>query len=368
MTKTLMNTISMQAGSRIAEIQIYDAIGESFFVDGVTAKAFTEALSDLGEVDEIHVRFNTPGGHVFHGVAIYNALNRHPAKKIGHVDALAASMGSIILMSCDEINIAENAIVMIHNVRGGCEGEAKDMRAYADKLDKLNANAVNIYAGRSGQKPEAVIESMNVETWYSAEEAVAAGFAHKITPNKQIVASCDVTRFSNVPDWASTRMQAKTQPPKKVDAMPTEKTPEEIAASLKADIEAKAAAEVEAKAKHDAEVAKARKEATEGERNRITAITALCSRAGSPELAAGFCEDAECQPESVQEKLFAVLCDKNKPVGDGGGSDLPKTPDANAAFRAEFKAEPAYATDMTEDQYVAMRRIDEGLDTLEIGK
>ncbi len=366
------NTITMSADRR-GEVQIYDVISNSFWVDGVSAKGFSEALSDLGEVDILDVRFNTPGGDVFQGMAVYNALNRHPAKKIGHVDALAASMGSVILCACDEIEVAENAIVMIHNVQGGLRGEPDDLRAYADRMEKLNENAIDIYASRTGMNRDDVVTAMKAETWYTAKEALAAGFATKITPNKTIVACCDASQFTNVPDWASLRMEAQTPTPKKKGSPVAELTPEQIAKN-EADIQAKATAdakaqiEAEAKAEADrkAELDVIRAEAVTAERERTTQISALCTLAGQPELAASFCEKADCQPADVQNELFAALCAKNKPVGDGGGSDEPSGSSVDAPFIAEYKAEPAYAIDMTQDQYVAMRRIDEGIDTLEI--
>ncbi|MFO7278684.1 MAG: ATP-dependent Clp protease proteolytic subunit, partial [Pseudomonadota bacterium] len=67
-------------GSRRAEVLIHEAIGEDWFGNGLTSKRFVEELNDLGEVDEILVRINSPGGAVFDGVAIYNALKEHPAR------------------------------------------------------------------------------------------------------------------------------------------------------------------------------------------------------------------------------------------------------------------------------------------------
>ena len=358
-----LNTISMLADGKTASIQIYSPITGSFWVDGVTSKSFSEALADLGDVAVLHIYFNTPGGSVFEGMAIYNTLNRHPAKKIGHVDALAASMGSIILMACDEINVAENAIVMIHNVRAGIEGEPNELRAMADKLDKLNANAIAIYASRSGMAPEAVAEAMDVETWYSAAEAVEAGFANAVTPNKRIVASCDVSQFSNVPDWVSATMQA--DPPQ---TKANEVTTEELEAKATAEAEAKATAEAEVKATLEAAVAAGIK----AERERQTEIHALCKRAGSPEMAGGFCEDENCSVADAQAKLFSVLCEKNKPVGDGdsdpAGLAGSGTADhgENSNYVAEFTAEPAYARQMTQEEYIAMRRIDDGVDVLKL--
>jgi hypothetical protein len=67
----------------------------------------------------------------------------------------------------------------------------------------------------------------------------------------------------------------------------------------------------------------------------------------------------------VQSKLFKALCDDMKPVGDAPKEE-PKT-DENSAYRAEYKADPSYAKSMTEDEYVAMRRIDDGLEILQAG-
>jgi ATP-dependent Clp protease, protease subunit len=62
-----------RAQVRGAEIVIYDEIGAF----GVPAKAFLDELKALGSVAELTVRINSPGGSVFDGVAIYNALKRH---------------------------------------------------------------------------------------------------------------------------------------------------------------------------------------------------------------------------------------------------------------------------------------------------
>ena len=61
------------------EILTYDEIGGF----GVPAKAFLDELKALGPVLELTLRINSPGGEVFDGVAIYNALKRHPLKRLG---------------------------------------------------------------------------------------------------------------------------------------------------------------------------------------------------------------------------------------------------------------------------------------------
>jgi hypothetical protein len=98
--------------------------------------------------------------------------------------------------------------------------------------------------------------------------------------------------------------------------------------------------------------------ARQEERERVTKITALCKQASKEDLAAGFCEKGLSVAE-VQGELFNVLCKSNVPVGDGGGSSADETPDENAKYKAEFKA-GKYS--MTEEQYVSLRRAEDGLE------
>jgi ATP-dependent protease ClpP protease subunit len=123
-----------------AEISIYDEIGAY----GVNAEDFVRDLKAI-TASRINLRLNTPGGEVFDATAIYNALIEHPARIDVHIDGVAASAGSYIAMSGDEIRMADNAYMMIHNAQGGVVGEAEDMRKYAEVLDKMNDNIAGMY-------------------------------------------------------------------------------------------------------------------------------------------------------------------------------------------------------------------------------
>ncbi len=94
----------MQAGHQSdADIYIYDEIG--FW--GVTAKQFISDLNALGDITHINLHINSPGGDVFEGIAIFNALKTHGASITVYVDGVAASMASVIAM-------VGNASVTIH--------------------------------------------------------------------------------------------------------------------------------------------------------------------------------------------------------------------------------------------------------------
>jgi ATP-dependent protease ClpP protease subunit len=126
----------MQQAGAAAEIHIYDTIGTDFFGEGVGAKSFIDDLAQFAGQD-LSVRINSPGGQVFEGVAIHNALARHDALVNVHIDGMALSIASLIAMAGDTINIAENGIMMIHDPWTWVQGNAADMRKEAENLDRV---------------------------------------------------------------------------------------------------------------------------------------------------------------------------------------------------------------------------------------
>lgn len=122
----------IRAAADGAEVAIYDAIGAF----GLSAKAFTDELKRFAAAKTLQVRINSPGGDVFEGLAIHNALARHPARKVVTIDGIAASIASVVAMAGDEIVMPENAMLMLHNPSGAVIGGAREMRQMADALDK----------------------------------------------------------------------------------------------------------------------------------------------------------------------------------------------------------------------------------------
>jgi ATP-dependent Clp endopeptidase proteolytic subunit ClpP len=156
-------------------VTLYDEIGAF----GAGSKEF---LSDLGKLSgqHIHLRINSPGGSVIEGTAIYNALRRHEGGLTVHIDAMAASMASVIAMAGAPVFMADNALLMIHNPWTVSMGESKDLRKEADLLDKLKVNLRNAYVRKTGMDAEEIAQMMDEETWLDAVEAVALGFADAI--------------------------------------------------------------------------------------------------------------------------------------------------------------------------------------------
>jgi ATP-dependent protease ClpP protease subunit len=159
-----------------AEIFIYQEIDPYW---GMSADDLVKELNDV-EAGNIDVRINSPGGSVFDCVAIYNALVKHSANIRVYVDSLAASGASIIAMAGDEVIMMVGSQMMIHDALGIEMGNAADMRAFADFLDKQSDNLASIYAAKAGGDVADWRALMLAETWMFAEEAVEMGLADKI--------------------------------------------------------------------------------------------------------------------------------------------------------------------------------------------
>lgn len=225
--------IKLLADKSTAELMIYGTIGESFFDDSVTAKQFRNDLKAVGDVKTLDVRINSPGGSVTHGIAIYEALREHSAKKIVHIDGMAASMASIIAMVGDEVHIADGGFMMIHDPYMFAEGNATDLRRYADMMDKSKEKMVAIYAGKTNLPSEDVAALMTAETWMTSDEAIEKGFADKISGKAEVFAELKLDNFKNMPQALKDfYAEARPRPDKEKPAMAETTKNEPVPATL----------------------------------------------------------------------------------------------------------------------------------------
>jgi ATP-dependent Clp protease, protease subunit len=165
-----------------AEVFVYGDIGGWF--DGVSAEDFAREIGAL-DVGTINIRLNSPGGLVFDGIAIYNAIASHKANIIVHIEGVAASIASVIAMAGDEIRIGEAATVMIHKPWSIVMGDAESMRKEAEVLDTLEGGILDIYAARTGKSLDELKTMVAAETWLRGQDAVDAGFADVMVPAKK---------------------------------------------------------------------------------------------------------------------------------------------------------------------------------------
>ncbi len=185
--------ISNKAEDR-AEIFIYSEIGWL----GATAEEFASELKDVTSPN-IDVRINSTGGSVFDGIAIYNALRSHPAHVTTRVDAIAASIASVIAQAGDERIMLDSSEMMIHEATGLALGAtAADMRELAEVVDNQSDKIAGIYAQANGDgRTKSHFLSLmraggsNLGTWLSAHEAVDEGLADSVFTPKTKEAAPD---------------------------------------------------------------------------------------------------------------------------------------------------------------------------------
>ena len=284
----------VNAGEKRARLDIYGMIGE--FADwwsgeksGVAARDFSVALQALGEVEEIELHINSPGGSVPDGIQIYNELKRHAAQITGYIDGQAASIASIVAMACDELIMPANTSLWVHDPAAWLDAwgyqNAKELRDtaqkvlnLADDLDTTREQLVNTYLTKTGDTLDRneLVAMMDKETTITAEQAVAWGLADRIEEPLQQTARHDMGRMREA---AQKAFEARVAKAKAVDHPP----PSPPAAPQPMD---------------------------------ARALVALCREAGLPSLAPGMIETSATE-EHVRERVALARDVRDLAVASG---------------------------------------------------
>jgi len=183
------------------ELVLYGFVGDNYWDEGFTASDVIYALAEVGRNTDITVRINSGGGYTDDGIAIYNALAAHQGKVAVVVDAMAASCGSLIAMAGDTVAMRAGSQMMIHGPSGLAYGKAKDLESYAESARKMGRGMAEIYAEKSGQDVEELLEEMDGEIWLTPDEAVERGFAtDAVKAKSSTVAAFDFRQYANAPE------------------------------------------------------------------------------------------------------------------------------------------------------------------------
>ena len=189
--------LSSKPALKQTEISIFDEIG----MFGVSAKQFISDLQAIPADHSILLKIHSPGGEVFDGNAIFTALQRRGNVEV-QIEGIAASMATVISLAGSPVKMAANGFYMIHNPWGSAVGDSSEMRKQAELLDRIRQNMVNAYAAKSGQEPALIESWMDAETWFTAEQAQAAGFVDEITDGMALAASANfraLAKYRNAP-------------------------------------------------------------------------------------------------------------------------------------------------------------------------
>ena len=301
---------------RAAEVLIFGDIGESWWGESITAASFVRELAQL-DVDDITVRINSHGGSVSDGIAIYNALRRHKARVTTSIEGVAASIASLIAMAGDTVEMAENALLMVHAPWGYSAGNAVDMREFADLLDTWSQAMATSYAAKTGRD---VTEMLGLLTdgqdhWYTAAEAKAEQFIDSVVTAVPVAAALDLSRYRALPAAAAAQ-SARTEPMTDRTAATGGTQPQPVV--------------------NEAEIAARALANDKTRRDGIAArFSAFAGRDGVSALQAACQDDTACTIEAAGEKLLAHLAKHTEPLA---GTYVATVEDERDKFRSGVSA------------------------------
>ena len=173
------SVLALSNAGTVAELLIYGPIGDIFW-DGVTALDMVATLDRL-QVETIRVRINSRGGVATDGIAIHNALKRHPARIVVIVDGSAESIASLVAMAGDEVIMPANTLMMLHAPYTPQGGNAIQKRAQAEALDNVASAMLESYAAKSGKREEiAALLADGLDHYLTAQQALALGLCDRI--------------------------------------------------------------------------------------------------------------------------------------------------------------------------------------------
>ena len=317
-----------------------DIANETWWGDEVTPEAFRTELRQMKGNLTVHI--NSPGGDVFAGVTIYNALkDYHKGKVTVKVDGLAASIASVVAMAGDEIIMSPGAMMMIHNPWSMGVGSSDELRKAADTLDKIKDAILPIYADRTGLDEDEVQALMDAETWMSAEKAVELGFADVVQKATKAKESEGVNLMANFAFSMSASKAAmkdfinKVKNSERNASMNENDELKETQAEVQTE-----EAPVEAPVEEVAEVKDSAEEIVEEKADEVAEEPAeeAESVAEEPEAEEGEPTEAENENAEEGENAEEEAADEGEDIADKIEAEIKALKDENAALKSEIEA------------------------------
>jgi len=176
-----------------SEILLFDYVGWPYN----DPRDLIHALADMGDVT---VRINSPGGDVFDGASIFNALTSHKGNVTTRIEGLAASIASVIAMAGKKVQAYDNTLLMVHNSWTFMMGNQYEMRDTADLLEKIDGTILDAYQKKTKMGKKEISEMMKATTWLTAKEAKDKGFVDTIVDGKSVKADFNLSIFANLPE------------------------------------------------------------------------------------------------------------------------------------------------------------------------
>ena len=176
--KSFAVTAKAEGGTRI---DLFDVIDDYC---GISATAFVSALNEI-QAGDISLHINSPGGDVFSARAMVAAIAAHPSTVTAYIDGLAASAASYVAVACDKVVMQKGSMLMVHRASSIVWGNSADLLEMAGLLDKIDATIASDYARKTGSPEPEMMALMTAETWLTADECLAMGFADAVVENEK---------------------------------------------------------------------------------------------------------------------------------------------------------------------------------------
>jgi ATP-dependent protease ClpP protease subunit len=208
-------------------------------IDGAIGKGKEEysaaqmrAELEAADGEPIHVTIHSEGGSVYEGNAIHDMLASYPGRKTATIQSMAFSIASFIALAFDEVEIAPNGWMMLHNPYAMVEGDGKQLAKVAGQMDELRTKMVEAYAERMGASVESVAAIMAEETFLDAQRAVEIGLADRVTASSY-KSSREIKSLHKLPHGVVKALFGNSpEPAKEIPRM--SQTPDRVAATAKA--------------------------------------------------------------------------------------------------------------------------------------
>lgn len=196
--------VTMQANEALpARLDLFGVIGGGFWEEGFDESSFKKAMSVVKETQPLDIYLNSPGGSVFAGIAILNLLKQHKGAIRIYVMGIAASAATLITSAPNaRVIMPTGSMLMVHAPRLYVGlSTAQELKDAGIALEKIEESVKQIYVEKTGMKAEDLAEMISHETYMTAAEAVAKGFADEVDTTQKVenVVSDNVVMFAGIP-------------------------------------------------------------------------------------------------------------------------------------------------------------------------
>ncbi len=202
----------IRAEGSLARLDILDDIGgDPFWGGGISAADVAGQLAGMRGPLDVHI--SSQGGIVGDGLAIYNALSSYPGRVTTYVDGYALSVASVIAQAGQKRVASPVSALMIHDAWGFADGDQAEMLRMAAALGTNSEVIARAYADRAGGSVDEWRDRMRATTWYTADEALAAGLVDEVSGGSRLPAGLDVEALAaRAPERIMARLRAAAPP------------------------------------------------------------------------------------------------------------------------------------------------------------